>query len=188
MTSRYPYKVNGVILKRRAYKEADRVLTVFTREQGKMTVVAKGVRRIPSRRAPSLELFTEVELFLHPSHAWDVVSDVRARTRFFRGKVDLMYVTMLYYMCEIVDTLIPERQQEADVYDYFVGQLARVETTVPEALGILQHEFSVAILRQLGYLGVEQKLHVDALQPFISHIAQRHIRSHRFLTKNTRNL
>ena len=45
-------KLQGFVLKRTNYGEADKILTVFTKERGKIKVLAKGVRKIKSRRAP----------------------------------------------------------------------------------------------------------------------------------------
>ena len=41
-------QVNGLILRSRDYKEADQLLTVYTREQGKITVQARGVKKQPA--------------------------------------------------------------------------------------------------------------------------------------------
>jgi len=59
------YKAEGIVIKRKNFGEADRILTVFTKKYGKIKVLAKGVRRITSRRGPNVELFNQVELVLH---------------------------------------------------------------------------------------------------------------------------
>ena len=40
------YRIEGIIIKRRDFGETDRILTVFTKTQGKISVIAKGVRKI----------------------------------------------------------------------------------------------------------------------------------------------
>ena len=54
----------GLIIKRKDFGEADRILTVLTDRFGKISVVAKGVRRITSRRAGNIELLNLVKLHL----------------------------------------------------------------------------------------------------------------------------
>ena len=60
------FKTEGIILRRRDFGEADRILTVFSLHRGKISVIAKGVRRITSRRAGNVELLNRVQMFLYP--------------------------------------------------------------------------------------------------------------------------
>jgi DNA repair protein RecO (recombination protein O) len=51
------YTDEGIVLRRVDYAEADRILTVLTREHGKVGVIARGVRKAPGRMAPHTDLF-----------------------------------------------------------------------------------------------------------------------------------
>lgn len=53
---------SGIILSRTDYGEADRIITVLTPEQGKLRLIARGVRKIKSRAAGGVELFSVSEL------------------------------------------------------------------------------------------------------------------------------
>ena len=68
------------MLRRVDFGEADRVLVLFTREHGKLSVVAKGIRRLSSRSAGHLELFTASEIQLAKGANLDVVTQVETRT------------------------------------------------------------------------------------------------------------
>ena len=57
-------RVDAVVLRHSDYGEADRLLTLYTRQRGKMRVVAKGARKIASRKAGHIEPFTHVKLQL----------------------------------------------------------------------------------------------------------------------------
>ena len=59
------HKTEGIIIKRRNYGEADRILTVFTKYNGKIQVKATGIRRIPSRRSAHVELLNYSVLNLY---------------------------------------------------------------------------------------------------------------------------
>src|SRR5688572_20574233 len=63
-------RVEALILSRRSQGEADRLLTFFTPDQGILKVLAKGVRRIPSRRGGHVEALARVTGILHgkPGH------------------------------------------------------------------------------------------------------------------------
>lgn len=59
----------GIVLSRRNYGEADRIITVLTPNHGKLTLMAKGVRRPKSRLAGGIELFTRNELTILPGRS-----------------------------------------------------------------------------------------------------------------------
>jgi len=58
------FHAQAVVLRHIEYGEADRILTLFSLERGKFQAIAKGVRKIKSRKAGHLEPFTYVSLFL----------------------------------------------------------------------------------------------------------------------------
>ena len=58
------YHVNAVVLRHLEFGEADRILMLYTLERGKMSAIAKGVRKIKSHKAGHLMPFTRVNLFL----------------------------------------------------------------------------------------------------------------------------
>lgn len=68
-------KVEGIILKRRNLGEADRILTVFSKNLGKISVLAKGVRRITSRRAGNVELLNRVSMYLHRAKSFLILTE-----------------------------------------------------------------------------------------------------------------
>src|SRR3954463_3750707 len=73
------YRVEAIVLRRIDFGEADRVLVLYTRERGKMPAVAKGIRRISSRSAGPLELFSRTEIQLARGATLDVVPQAEIR-------------------------------------------------------------------------------------------------------------
>lgn len=59
----------GIVLSRRDYQEADRILSVLTPDQGKVSLIAKGVRRPKSKLAGGIELFSVSQLTYLPSRS-----------------------------------------------------------------------------------------------------------------------
>ena len=59
----------GIVLSRREYQEADRILTVLTPDHGKVSIIAKGVRRPKSRLAGGIELFSVNDLTILPGRS-----------------------------------------------------------------------------------------------------------------------
>lgn len=163
-------KVEGVVLARRNFSEADKIITLFTREQGKMKVVAKGIRRIKSRRAPHLELFNHVSLVLHRGKTFDVVTEAKTISKI---KVDLKIAAYLFYLCEVFDKILPEHQPHEEIFLNFLKILKNLnEKTVKN--------FMVQSLWSLGYLPKNQYPKLGVTN-FVESIVERKIRSKKFL-------
>ena len=58
------FRLEAVVLRHNDWGEADRLLGLFTLEMGKLRALAKGVRKLRSRKAGHLEPFTRVNLLL----------------------------------------------------------------------------------------------------------------------------
>jgi hypothetical protein len=81
--------VDAVVLRHSDYGEADRLLTLYTREQGKLRAIAKGVRKIQSRKAGHLEPFTRVALMLARGHDLWIVTQAETLNSFQPLREDL---------------------------------------------------------------------------------------------------
>src|SRR5215468_11505201 len=68
------YRDDGIVLRTQDLGEADRIITVLTRRNGRVRAVAKGVRRTRSRFGARLEPFTHVDLLLYPGRSLDVIT------------------------------------------------------------------------------------------------------------------
>jgi DNA repair protein RecO (recombination protein O) len=67
------YRDDGVVLRTQKLGEADRIITLLTRQNGRVRAVAKGVRRTKSRFGGRLEPFTHVDVLVHPGRSLDAI-------------------------------------------------------------------------------------------------------------------
>jgi len=72
------YRDDGVVLRTQKLGEADRIITLLTRQNGRVRAVAKGVRRTKSRWGARLEPFTHVDVMIHPGRSLDVITQAEA--------------------------------------------------------------------------------------------------------------
>lgn len=148
-------KVEGVILKRRNLGEADRILTVFSLQKGKISVLAKGVRRITSRRSGNVELLNRVLLYLHQAKSFLILTEASSLDTFSKIKSDLTLSTYAYHIIELVDKLTAENQDNRILYEHLVEVLRRLERKPRQ---ILIRAFEAKILSNLGFITFEQDL------------------------------
>jgi len=68
------YRDDGVVLRTQKLGEADRIITLLTRQNGRVRAVAKGVRRTKSRFGARLEPFTHVDVLVHAGRSLDTIT------------------------------------------------------------------------------------------------------------------
>ena len=68
------YRDEGVVLRAQKLGEADRIVTLLTRDHGRVRAVAKGVRRTTSRIGARLEPFSHVVLQFATGRTLDVIT------------------------------------------------------------------------------------------------------------------
>ena len=146
------FKDEGIVLKRRDFGEADRLLTILTRSHGKLTVLAKGVRRITSRRAGNVELLNQVVMYLHKGKNFSILTEATALDTFSKLKGDLTLSTYAYHLIELMDKLTAEGQENKKVYDLFAEVL---KTFSKNPRQIFIRAFEVKTLSNLGFWSLE---------------------------------
>ena len=129
------YRDEGVVLRTHRLGEADRIITVLTRNHGKVRTVAKGVRRTKSRFGARLEPFSHVDLQCHVGRTLDVVTQVECLHAY--GPVISGHWpawTSGQAMLETADRLVSEDKQPAPAhYALLRGGLNAIATGARDA-------------------------------------------------------
>jgi len=174
------YKTEGVVIKRFNFGEADKILTVFTKHHGKVRAVAKGVRRLTSRKAGNVELFNQATLFFVRSKNLDLLTEAVLINSFSCLRANLKKVAVAYYFCEVVDKLTPDNQPQPDVYRLLVDCLVRLGEAA--SLAKLVREFEETILDQLGFgLPDSWRRQPGSLRPYLEQVTERPLTSPKIL-------
>jgi DNA repair protein RecO (recombination protein O) len=176
---RFPrvYTAEGIILKRRNVGETDRILTVFTRHFGKLRVLARGVRKVSSKRAPHIEVFNRVIASLHKGSGMESLTEVSPIASYEAIRNDLRRVGAAYYLCELIDGLLPEGQVHEDVFLLFCDALEALANVKKERIDVLRERFAAALLRALGYLERGKKPPTGSLDSYVEQLLERHLKT-----------
>lgn len=167
------YKVEAIILKRQNFFEADKILTVFSKEKGKLKAIAKGVRKINSRRAGSLELFNHLSLVICEGKGMDSIIEVNVLNSFPVWRGNLRSVGVAYYLCELVDRLTVEGQEHPAVF-YALLESLQFNSSEKARQTILS--FEKQLLNLLGF-GIPEKYlnNKESLKTYIEEITEKKI-------------
>lgn len=145
-------KTEGIILKRRNFGEADRILTIFSPNMGKISVMAKGVRRITSRRGGNVELLNRASTFLHKGKSFWILTEAVTIDPYTKIKADLTLSTYAFHILELIDKLTAQDQENYIVYNHLLNVLEKLSNNPRQ---IFIRAFEVKILSSLGFISFQ---------------------------------
>ncbi|MEX0616515.1 MAG: DNA repair protein RecO [Candidatus Woykebacteria bacterium] len=145
----HTFSTEGIILKRIDFGEADRLVTVFTKNKGKITSLAKGIRRIESRRSGNVDLLNRVKLFFAQSKGLPILTEAEAVDTYKNLKKDLGRVGQAYYLIELTDQFFHDQQENFRVYDLLSESLSLLDRG--ERVESIIRAFELKILSLAGY-------------------------------------
>ncbi|HEY2004483.1 MAG TPA: DNA repair protein RecO [Candidatus Saccharimonadia bacterium] len=143
------YQTTGIVIGRTNFGEADRIVRFLTPEHGKVSAVAKGVRKIKSRAAGHLELFGEVSLMLATGRNLDVVTSARLIWYPHRLSTAHIDLGLAFVMATAADRLTEPGQGSYKLYETLREAVHALENS--GASPTLELWFKLRLLDNLGY-------------------------------------
>jgi DNA repair protein RecO (recombination protein O) len=143
------YQVEALIIRKIKLGEADRIISLYTPEMGKIEAVAKGVRRPKSKMAGHLELLTHSRIRLARGRNLDTVIGSETLEGFMALKNDLWLTSCGLYVAELVNQFAPERVSDPDLFQLLLDTLVRLSDAANTEL-ILRY-FELSLLHKTGY-------------------------------------
>ncbi|GAB6934243.1 MAG: DNA repair protein RecO [Bacillota bacterium] len=120
-------RLEGVVLRTRDYGEGHKIITLFTREQGKLGAVARGAKKPRSRLAAVTQPLTHGLYLCHAGGELATLSQGEVLHAFSRIRDDLIRTAYAAYMLEVTDRLLAEREAHPRLFDQLVGILQQLE-------------------------------------------------------------
>ena len=142
------YKDEGIVLKTIKLGEADRIVTIFTRSNGKVRAVAKGVRKTKSRFGGRLEPFTHADLMIYKGRNLDTITSVDIVRSFDEVRTDYRCLTSAAALVEVVEKMTEEREQAMSTYSLLLAGLRALGTGPCESI---VPAFLIKLLSISGY-------------------------------------
>ena len=148
------FRVDAVVLRHSDYGEADRLLTLYTRQLGKARAIAKGARKIASRKAGHIEPFTHVRLQLAKGRDMFVVTQADTVDAYLSLREDLILTSHASYVLELLDRFSYEDGTEnSALFRLLTDTLSRLASNSDIWLVVRYYE-----MRLLDHLGFRPQL------------------------------
>jgi DNA repair protein RecO (recombination protein O) len=147
------YRLQAIVMRRRDMGEADRLLTVFTRDRGKINLLAKGVRRAASRKAGHIEPFTYTDLLVARGANLDLVTQAETIASHRHVREDLWLSSLAYYVVELADAFTQDEDPNALLFELLLETLDRLDAGHASNLAVRYYE-----LHMLDLAGYQPQL------------------------------
>lgn len=139
----------GIILARKNYSEADRILIVFSKNHGRISLLAKGVRKVSSRKRGHLEIFNHIKFQAVYGRGLDLITEAEIIENFAEVRKSLKKVSLAYYFMEVVGRTTHEDEPHQELFNLILNYLHRLKSEIK--LKDLRLRFIVDILVSLGF-------------------------------------
>lgn len=178
----HSYTDIGLVIKRHNLGEADKLITLYSKDHGKVTLKARGVRKLTSKRAGSIDLFNYIKFHAVSGRGEiDTLTEVENISDFSNWKIHLGRVNIAYQLCELVDKLTPDRQPHPEIFEFLVKDLFEIgNLNIDWKLKI--ENWKLKILSALGYWD-KDKIFVGDVNDLVESVSERPLHAHKILTK-----
>lgn len=141
-------KAEAVIMKQYDYSEADKLLKIYTLEQGKLNCIAKGIKKIKSKLRGSLLPFSHSSLILFKGKSLYTITSADVIESFSLLRKDLNLMAYTSYVIELLDSMVLEEEANRDIFVLLIGTLHLFNYISP---AIAVKSFEIRLLRMVGY-------------------------------------
>lgn len=145
----HAYSGEGFVLSRRNFGEADRLLSLYTKDNGRISLIAKGVRRPKSKKRGHIEVFTLVKFQANKGNSIDIMTEAEVIEDFDRIRQSLKKVSLAYYISEVIGKITHEYEPNTTLFDLIYTTFSKLKTT--KLLRALRQDFILNLLTLTGY-------------------------------------
>lgn len=142
----------GIVIKKTDVGEYNQMVTLYTREFGKIAGLAKSVKKPSSKQAGHLDIFNLVDFLTVPGKSQPIIRSAQSVETFGRLKSSLTATSAGFFLLEAFDRLVYEEEKDAALWQFLASSFYKLngshyETDAKNLLPELKSEF----LSVLGY-------------------------------------
>lgn len=143
-------KTQGIVIKHTNLGEADKILTILTRNKGKIKAIAKGCRKPRSSLLSSSEIFTFSEFVMYKGKSFYHISSAETRETFYNIRKDLLKLSYATFFLELGDYVTDEDIQSERLFLLLAKTLYYLSTDYI-SVGIISLAFQLKVMSLSGF-------------------------------------
>src|SRR3972149_254097 len=115
------YSSEAIVLARRNWGEADRILVIYSKSFGKKRLLAKGVRRPKSRKRGHIEVFSNLKFSASRGKGLDLMTEAEIIENFSIIRKDLKKVAVAYFLMETVGRITHDEEKNERLFELMIS-------------------------------------------------------------------
>lgn len=148
------YKYQAIILGKYNIAETDRIYTLYTKEAGKIRLVAHGVRKPQAKLAGNLETLAHAEIFVARTRGRGKITGVIPVDFFAAAKEKIYILEKVFWVVSTLDRLVTQEEKDEKIFALLLGYLRAMDNLAAEdeiKVDIFTYGFVFKLLHLLGY-------------------------------------
>ena len=113
-------KTNCIVLKKKEMKEADLLVTLFSKDYGKIMATAYGIRKSKKRNIVSLNPLNEIEITLFQKNNYYIIKDIEIIKNFKNILKNIEKLEISLYILDSIDKIYYMTEENGDFFDKLV--------------------------------------------------------------------
>ena len=150
------YSDIGFVLAKRNFGEADRIISVFSKIHGRISLLAKGVRKPSSRKRGHIDTFNLIKFQASSTKGIDLINEAEVIKEYSHLKNDLQKVAVAYFVNEAVGKTTQEKERNIHIFNLLGTVFDELSTS--DNLKTIRNSFTKELLSLLGYWPVGKSL------------------------------
>lgn len=144
-------KASGIVIKRVKLNDNDLIITIFTREKGKIQAVAKGARKTKSQFLGTTQLFCYCNFVYYPGKTLAYINQTELIESFYQLRDDLIKLTIATYLIEVINLAYEEHQKDERVLSLLLHSLQLVNSSKAEDAKTILLGYQLKLMGFMGY-------------------------------------
>lgn len=145
------YRTEAIVIRRSDFGEADRLLTLFSIDHGKVRAVGKGARKPQSRKTGHVELFMRSKFLIAEGRDLDIVTQAEMVEAYAPLRDDLIRATYASYAVELLDRFTVDEDPHHEIYELLAVALGWFSTSPADELMLPARYYELRLLSLTGF-------------------------------------
>lgn len=142
-------KVEGIVIRTGDYGETHKIVTLFTRERGKIAVMAKGAKKPKSRMAAITQPFVYASFLIYKGSKMGTLQQGEVLQSLRSIREDIVKTAYASYIAELTDKLIEQNQPDPFIYQQLLQTFIWIHED--KDLDILQLMYELKMYKKGGF-------------------------------------
>ncbi|MFV8826689.1 DNA repair protein RecO [Alkalihalobacterium sp. APHAB7] len=143
-------KVEGIVIRTSDYGESNKIVTLFTREMGKIGVMARGAKKPKSRLAAVSQLFIYGTFLVQKSSGLGTLQQGEIIQSYREVRNDLLRASYASYIVELTDKLTNDRERNPFLFELLMQTLHYIDEEVDPEILVRLYEVKMLFVAGIG--------------------------------------